>query len=377
MSRQISFAVTLLAALGLTPGAAMAQGGGEKGSGGKKPAVSIPYSGGFGLSSPADRSPLDSVPQPDPGTLPSPVNQPMNAAAIPTLPDYRADYAFADYQRGFYKAALQGALLRVGRNPQDGPAMTLLAEIYTRGLGVAPDPAKARSWYESAAAQKDANAQFALAMLMLADNTATVEPEKSRRHGEALALLQRAADGGNPLAAYNLAVALIGARQQADLVRAVELLRRAAESEVPDAQYALAVLLREGRGAAQDAAGAAHWMARAAANGNLDAQVELAIMLFNGAGVEASEERAARLFAIAAARGNAIAQNRLARIQAAGRGAPRDPVSAAAWHLMASKQGRADPWLDSALKNLTTEEHGRAEALARERTEDINFGLEP
>ncbi|MGV6872520.1 tetratricopeptide repeat protein [Pseudochelatococcus sp. B33] len=365
-----------LAAFGLPPETAPAQ----QGDGAGAPPLTIPYTGGFGINgsgSSKNRSPLETVPRPDPGFLPSPVNQPANAAAVPTLPDYRADYAFADYQRGFYKAALQGALLRVGRNPQDGAAMTLLAEIYAHGLGVASDPAKARSWYESAAAQNDANALFALAMLVLEDGAAAAEPEKSRKHGEALALLQRAVDRGHPLAAYNLAVALIGERQQADLARAIDLLRQAAEREVPDAQYALAVLLREGRGVAPDAAAAAQWMARAAANGYLDAQVELAIMLFNGTGIEASEGRAARLFSVAAARGNAIAQNRLARIQAAGRGLPRDLVSAAAWHLMASRQGRADPWLDSALKSLSPDERGRAEALARERTEDINFGLEP
>lgn len=351
----------------------------QRGNGAQAP-LNIPFTGGFGaggVGSVQGRSPLDRVPQPDPGFLPSPANQPADPAAVPSLPDHRADYAFADYQRGFYKAAFQGALLRVGRNPRDGAAMTLLAELYTLGLGVASDPAKARSWYESAAAQKDPNAQFALAMLLLGESASASDADKPRKHGEALALLQQAVDGGHPLAAYNLAVALIGARQQADLVRAIDLLRRAADSEVPDAQYALAVLLREGRGTDPDVAGAAQWMARAAANGNLDAQVELAIMLFNGSGIEASEERAARLFAIAAARGNAIAQNRLARIQVAGRGAPRDLVSAAAWHLMASKQGRADPWLDSALKGLTDDERRRAEALARERTEDIDFGLEP
>lgn len=340
------------------------------------PALSIPFTG-FSSGTQADRSPLETVPRPEPGFLPSPANRPAETSVVPTLPDHRADYAFADYQRGFYKAAFQGALLRVGRNPQDAAAMTLLAEIYADGLGVARDPVKARSWYESAAAQNDPNAQFALAMLVLEDSAAAAGPEKSSKHGEALALLQKAADGGHPLAAYNLAVALIGTRQQADLVRAIDLLRHAAENEVPDAQYALSVLLREGRGTSSDLAGAAQWMARAAANGNLDAQVELAIMLFNGTGIERSEERAARLFTIAAARGNAIAQNRLARIQAAGRGTTQDLVSAAAWHLMASKQGRADPWLDSALKGLTAEERGRAEALARERTEDINFGLEP
>ncbi|MBB3808063.1 tetratricopeptide repeat protein [Pseudochelatococcus contaminans] len=358
-----------LAAAGLSAQTAMAQRGRAS-----EPPLSIPYTGfGSGTAS----SSLETAPRGDSRFLPAPTDRVESAAAVPTLPDPSADYAFADYQRGFYKAAFQGALMRVGRNPQDGPAMTLLAEIYSRGLGVASDPEKARSWYESAAALNEPNALFSLAMLVLEESAIAAEPDKARKHAEGLALLQKAADAGHPLAAYNLAVALIGARDQQDLTRAADLLRRAADSEVADAQYALGILLREGRGVSPDITAAAQWMARAAANGNTDAQVELAIMLFNGSGITASEERAARLFALAAARGNAIAQNRLARIQAAGRGAPRDLVSAAAWHLMASRQGRADPWLDSALKGLSADERKRAEALARARTEDINFGLEP
>lgn len=368
-----------LAALCPVADDALAQRGGTA-----APPVNIPFTGGFGLpgaagetGADASQSARDSVPQMEPGFLPSPATQPRDSVAVPTLPDYKADHAYADYQRGFYRAAFQGASVRAARNPRDGAAMTLLAELYSQGLGVARDPGEAHRWYRSAAAQNDPNALFALAMLVLGDSSAAAEPEKSRKHGEAIALLERAAKAGHPLAAYNLAVSLLATRQPTDLARAVDLLRQAANYEVPDAQYALAVLLRQGNGVAQDNVQAAQWMARAAANGSLDAQVELAIMLFNGTGVEASEERAARLFFVAAARGNAIAQNRLARIQAAGRGMPQDLVSAAAWHLMASKQGRADPWLDTALKNLTAEERKRAEALARERTEDVNFGLEP
>ncbi|MGI6244416.1 MAG: tetratricopeptide repeat protein [Pseudochelatococcus sp.] len=336
------------------------------------PTLNIPFTGDFGLPAAGPRNELPESPA-DGRFLPSPVTPRSGGADdIPTLPDFSADHAYADYQRGFYKSAFEGASLRAARNPRDGAAMTLLGEIHANGLGVARDMQRAADWYRRGDAANDRNATFALAMLTLADGT-----DADAKRKTATTLLEKAAAAGHPLAAYNLALSLLAARQAAELPRTVSLLEQAAAAEVADAQYALAVMLREGQGAAKDSKRAAQWMARAAANGNIPAQVELAIMLFNGDGVEANEERAARLFAVAAARGNAIAQNRLARILAAGRGLPKDLVQAASWHLMAAAQGRADTWLDTALKNLTADERRRAEALAQERTEDINFGLAP
>ncbi|MFC0217770.1 tetratricopeptide repeat protein [Pseudochelatococcus lubricantis] len=352
---------------------------------GKDKAPAIPFTGDFGL--PGAGGPRNALPRAQPAPtgappgarfLPSPV-MPGDSGAddIPTLPDFTADYAFADYQRGFYKSAFEGASLRAARNPRDGAAMTLLGEIYAQGLGVAKDLTQATAWYRRADAAGDRNGTFALAMLAVAESADGAAAGAEEKRKAAVALLEKAAAAGHPLAAYNLALSLLAARRADDVSRAVSLLEKAAAAEVPDAQYALAVMLREGQGVGRDAARAAQWMARAAANGNIAAQVELAIMLFNGNGVEVNEERAARLFAVAAARGNAIAQNRLARILVAGRGLPKDLVQAAAWHLMASAQGRTDTWLDTALKNLTPEERKRAELLARERTDDINFGLAP
>lgn len=356
-----------------------------KGRDGKPSApVNIPFTGTFGLpnSNAAASDPVtlpsgEAFPRPAKGFLPSPATQPHGEENFPTLPDFKADYTFSEYQRGFYKAAFQGATIRAARNPHDGAARTLLAELYAQGLGVTRDMAKAEELYQQAANQNDANAMFALAMIKLSQSSTGAESEKASKHAEAISWLEKAAAANHPLANYNLAVALLGSRRNVDLVRAVDLLRKAAEQEVPDAQYALAVLLREGQGVLQNSIEAGQWMSRAATNGSLTAQVELAIMLFNGNGMAANEVRAARLFALAAGRGNAIAQNRLARILAAGRGMPKDLVEAAAWHMMASKQGRSDPWLDTELKILTPEERKRAEDIARTRTEDLNFGLEP
>ncbi|MDJ1158261.1 tetratricopeptide repeat protein [Chelatococcus sp. SYSU_G07232] len=287
------------------------------------------------------------------------------AVDIPTLPDPKADLAYGAYQRGLYVTALREATARLGGNPDDAVAMTLLGELYAQGLGVAQDPGKAADWYRLAHAKGNADATFALAMLTLQGRGAT----KDEKAG--LALLEEAAGKGHPLASYNLAVVLIGRGKPEDMKRAATLVTRAAEMEVADAQYALAVLMREGRGVNKDPVEAAIWMSRAAGNGHIAAQVEYAIMLFNGEGTTRDETAAARLFASAAARGNAIAQNRLARILAAGRGLPRNLVEAASWHILAAGQGLADTWLDDALKGLTPAERQKAEDLARRRSNDL------
>ena len=49
---------------------------------------------------------------------------------------------------------------------------------------------------------------------------------------------------------------------------------------------------------------------------------------------------------VAARRGNAIAQNRVAKLYATGRGLALDVVEAMKWNNLASRGGRADPWLD-------------------------------
>src|ERR1700678_4169841 len=55
--------------------------------------------------------------------------------AAPTSGPVR-DYAFAAYQRGLYVTALREAMRRIAANSRDGPAMTLVGQIYRDGVGV-------------------------------------------------------------------------------------------------------------------------------------------------------------------------------------------------------------------------------------------------
>ncbi len=271
------------------------------------------------------------------------------------------DLAYGAYQRGLYQTAFREATLRVEKNKNDAAAMTLLGELYNQGLGVAADPKKAAEWYRLSAKLGDANALASLGLMALDGRGMP----KDQAQGKAW--LEQAAAKGNPLACHNLALLLLTGETNADLQKAVELLKKAAEAEIPDAQHALGVLYLKGRGVERNATEAARLFERAAKNGSSVGEVEYAILLFNGDGVPASESQAARYFRRAAAKGNAIAQNRLARLLVAGCGVPANRVDAAAWHILAAAQGLADPWLDNALKDMTTDERTRAEKLAAER----------
>ncbi|MBB4041120.1 hypothetical protein GGR34_002783 [Microvirga flocculans] len=285
----------------------------------------------------------------------------MLAACATASQAAQPDLAYGAYQRGLYQTAFREATLRLEKNNNDTAAMTLLGELYNQGLGVAIDPKKASEWYLLAAQRGDAHALAALGLMALDGRGMAKNPAQGK------AWLEQAAAKGNPVACHNLALLLLTSETNADVEKAVELLKKAAEAEIPDAQHALGVLYLKGRGVARNPAEAARLFERAARNGSSVGEVEYAILLFNGDGVPASESQAARYFRRAAAKGNAIAQNRLARLLVAGRGVPANKVDAAAWHILAAAQGLADPWLDNALKDLSTEDRKRAEKLAAER----------
>jgi uncharacterized protein len=285
----------------------------------------------------------------------------LSGVATSTAATSEPDLAYGAYQRGLFITAFREATARLDKNPDDAPAMTLLGELYSQGLGIGMDPAKAAEWYRLAATHGDAQALSTLGIMALDGRGMERNPNQGR------AWLEEAAAKGEPRASYNLGLLLLPTGSNADLLRAIALLRKAADAEIGEAQHALGVLYLEGRGVTRDPAEAVRWFGKAARNGNLAGEVEYAILLFNGDGVPADESAAAKAFRRAAAKGNAIAQNRLARLYAVGRGVPQNKVEAAAWHLAAAAQGLADTWLDDALKDLSTDERARAERLASER----------
>ena len=82
---------------------------------------------------------------------PAPTLQPPAAAAPANSPD--VDVVYGAYQRGWYRTAFAEATKRVDEK-NDVKAMTLLAELYADGLGVAKDEVRRRR--TGTASQRDA-----------------------------------------------------------------------------------------------------------------------------------------------------------------------------------------------------------------------------
>ena len=75
------------------------------------------------------------------------------------------DEAYGAFQRGLYLTARNLAMPRA--EDGDAAAQALLAEIYSRGLGVGRDVEMAAFWYEKAAEQGVPEAQFQFALFLL------------------------------------------------------------------------------------------------------------------------------------------------------------------------------------------------------------------
>jgi TPR repeat protein len=276
------------------------------------------------------------------------------------------DLAFGAYQRGYFITAFREATKRLGENPKDAAAMTLIGEIYRDGLAVRQDLSEAARWYKLAAGLGDKQAQFQYGIILL-DGA----PDIPRDRAAARAEFEKAAAQGHSGALYNLGVLSIDGDEndKPDLAKAAEYFRRAALAGDDNGAYSYGVMLREGRGVPLDITESAHWLKRAADGGIIAGEVEYAIMLFNGIGVERNEAAAAKIFEKAAAQKNPIAQNRLAHLYVSGRGEPRDLVKAAAWHAFAKASGLPDAELDAATAHLTPDEIKRVNDLVRQQAE--------
>lgn len=109
----------------------------------------------------------------------------------------------------------------------DAWAQLNLGAAYDNGIGVVRDVDKALFWYQKAAEQGLAEAQFNLAHLLVSEELSSVA--------------------------------------------AAEWMRKAAEQGMLDAQYLMGVILAEGIGVPVDDAEAVRWLQRAAAKGSSDA----------------------------------------------------------------------------------------------------------
>lgn len=265
-----------------------------------------------------------------------------------------ADAAYGAFQRGLYMTALNLALPRAEAG--DSAAQTLVAEILSRGLGVARDEAKAAKWYRLAAEQGVPAAQFQYALMLLDGRFVKKDPQG------AYALMQAAAEAGNRLAQFNFAQLLVQREPgNAGMTKAVTYYQRAADAGVADAQYAMSQIYANGAGGKKrDEAAARRWLLLAARQNFDTAQLDLATWLVDGRGGPRDLKAGFDWMSRAAHAGNVAAQNRLAKLYMGGIGTEPNAIDAAAWYFVARRAGLTDPEMEDFLRGLTDEEQKQA-----------------
>jgi TPR repeat protein len=265
-----------------------------------------------------------------------------------------ADAAYGAFQRGLYMTALNLALPRAEAG--DSAAQTLVAEILSRGLGVARDEAKAAKWYRLAAEQGVPAAQFQYALMLLDGRFVKKDPQG------AYALMQAAAEAGNRLAQFNFAQLLVQREPgNAGMTKAVTYYQRAADAGVADAQYAMSQIYANGAGGKKrDEVEARRWLLLAARQNFDTAQLDLATWLVDGRGGPRDLKAGFDWMSRAAHAGNVAAQNRLAKLYMGGIGTEPNAIDAAAWYFVARRAGLTDPEMEDFLRGLTDDEQKQA-----------------
>ena len=278
-----------------------------------------------------------------PGIEATPENQ-VNAAQD------EGDAAYGAYQRGHYLTAFSLALPRAQLG--DPAAQTLLAEIYSGGLGLPQNHKEAAFWYGSAAEGGDRSAQLKYALMLLEGRHVAPDPEKARQ------LMQQSADAGNSSAQFNYGQMLITAQPGREgIEKALPYMTKAAEAGIADAQFALAQIYAYGTGL--DEANpylARSWLIRAARSGFDTAQLDLAVWLIDGIGGKIDYKAGFGWMRRAANTGNVMAQNRLAHLYVNAIGTRPDPIEAAKWYILSRRAGLEDRGLEDFFQGLTADE---------------------
>lgn len=193
--------------------------------------------------------------------------------------------------------------------------------------------------------------------------------EKDTARG--FALLEKAAEAGNPIASFRLAVQALST-DTPNLLLGYKYLLDAANGNLVEAQNEIGLLYLSGKLAAADSAAGAAWLTRAAQNGYAQAQNNLATLYERGAGVAQSIENAGQLYSLAANQGHGPATLALARLIKEGIGTKADPVKAWALATLAEERGA-----DEAAKmagEIAANLDDKQKAAAKKELEDMKSG---
>jgi localization factor PodJL len=229
---------------------------------------------------------------------------------------------------------------------------------------VAPQPsARAAAVVAAAEAIELAAAEpvVALPFDMIEAETA---PASSDTPIEPVMTLEQAAEGGDPVARFELGSARL---ESGNLAEGVALIREASDAGLPAAQYRMGKLLETGRGVELDLAAARALLESAAGAGHRNAMHSLGILFAEGRGAPQNFEEAARWFEEAALLGATDAQFNLAVLYQEGLGVPTSLSDAYAWFSIAGRNGdaEAERRAEALVGRLDAEVRARAEDAAR------------
>jgi enhanced entry protein EnhC len=249
----------------------------------------------------------------------------------------------------------------------DKEGQVKLGFMLEKALGGSVDLAAAKKWYEAAAQQGQALAQYLLAELyQLGDATQQVDYAEAKKwyqqsaknfppaaialgfiydtvdadYEQALASYQQAANQGLGLGQLNLALIYeLGKGRPVDYSSAAKLYQAAAEQGVPQAMVQLAGLYLQGQGVSQDESDALSWYKKAAEAGDQEASYQLGLMSELGMATKVDMASALHDYQVAAEKGNAKAKLALARIYQQGIGVAQDKQQALDYYKQLASEG--------------------------------------
>jgi TPR repeat protein len=218
------------------------------------------------------------------------------------------------------------------------PAQYNLGVMYQNGGGVTQDVMEAFKWFSLAAAQGNADAATNR------DNLAgALTPDQETESSWRIALFQ---------------IRFKNAASPAD----IPTLKRSAEQGDGQAQIALGWLYCSGSAVPQNYAEAVNWWRKAADQGLASAQNSVGMMYNLGHGVPQSYGEAFKWFFKAAQQGEAVGQYNVGEAFEFGRGVPQDDVTAYTWYSLAAEQALSVAIIhrDTLSRRLTQEQVAEA-----------------
>lgn len=237
-------------------------------------------------------------------------------------------------------------------------AAFMLARMHDRGIGVARDARRARSWYEKAAGYGFVPALDVLGERALAGRDEPRDPVRG------LAQLKEAADAGYAPAQFHLARAYYDADGvPRDLKLAGAYFEAAARAGVPAAMFAAGRMIDLGEGVKADPARAIVYYKDAALKGDRDARFALGTYFYSGDVVGKNVATARQWFGAAARQGQPDALFNLGAMTANGEGGPKDPAMAWVLFTLAGQAGHEGAANALRTLTLTPDERKRADAL--------------